>query len=128
MPSPRPNRSPCLSSHGPIINCRPCAVRALPACSPAAFLEPDGAFVDSTRFKAEPSSASVLSPPLLACVHDFAHVPCRPNLEKSAKRQRRMPADQLYSMVHVPRLKDKNAADLFLGFRIGTVGRCHFAV
>jgi hypothetical protein len=34
-----------------------------------------------------------------------------------------MVADQLYSMVHVPRLKDKNAAELFLGFRIGTVGR-----
>ena len=35
-----------------------------------------------------------------------------------------MLADQLYSMVHVPRLKDKNAAELFLGFRIGTVGGC----
>jgi hypothetical protein len=39
-----------------------------------------------------------------------------------------MLADQLYSMVHVPRLKDKNAAELFLGFRIGTAGRYHFAV
>ena len=35
---------------------------------------------------------------------------------------------ELYSMIHVPRLKDKNAAELFLGFRIGTVGRCNFAV
>src|SRR6516164_4506322 len=31
-------------------------------------------------------------------------------------------------MIHVPRLKDENAAELFLGFRIGTVGSCHFAV
>ena len=26
-------------------------------------------------------------------------------------------------MIHVPRLKDENATELFLGFRIGTVGR-----
>jgi hypothetical protein len=26
---------------------------------------------------------------------------------------------ELYSMIHVPRLKDENAAELFLGFRIG---------
>src|SRR5262245_20986485 len=39
-----------------------------------------------------------------------------------------MLADELYSMIHVPRLKDENAAELFLGFRIGAVGRCHFAV
>src|SRR6516164_8281907 len=31
-------------------------------------------------------------------------------------------------MIHVPRLKDKNAAKLFLGFRVGTIGSCHFAV
>src|ERR1700677_3174683 len=80
-------------------------------------------FVDSAGDKAEPSSErSVLAPPLLACLHDFAHVPSWPNLENTAKRQRRMLADQLHSMVHVPRLKDKNAADLFLGFGIGTVG------
>ena len=30
-------------------------------------------------------------------------------------------------MIHVPRLKDENAAELFLGFRIGTVGSCDFA-
>jgi hypothetical protein len=28
---------------------------------------------------------------------------------------------ELYNMIHVPRLKDSNAAELFLGFRIGTV-------
>jgi hypothetical protein len=31
-------------------------------------------------------------------------------------------------MIHVPRLKDENAAELFLGFRIGTVRGCDFAV
>jgi undecaprenyl pyrophosphate phosphatase UppP len=32
-----------------------------------------------------------------------------------------MLADMLYSMIHVPRLKDENAAELFLDFRVGTV-------
>src|SRR6266550_2987436 len=31
-------------------------------------------------------------------------------------------------MIEVSRLKDENAAELFLGFRIGTVGRRDFAV
>src|SRR5262245_62282873 len=35
---------------------------------------------------------------------------------------------ELYSMIHVPRLKDENAAELFLGFGIGTVRGCDFAV
>src|SRR5271166_5702834 len=35
---------------------------------------------------------------------------------------------ELYSMIHVPRLKDENAAELFFGFGIGAVGRCHLAV
>ena len=39
-----------------------------------------------------------------------------------------MLADELYSMIHVPRLKDENAAELFFGFGIGAVGRCHLAV
>jgi len=33
-----------------------------------------------------------------------------------AIRQRRMLRHELYSMIHVPRLKDENAAELFLGF------------
>jgi hypothetical protein len=33
-----------------------------------------------------------------------------------------MLADELYSMIHVPRLKDENAAELFFGFGIGAVG------
>jgi hypothetical protein len=35
---------------------------------------------------------------------------------------------ELDSMIQVPRLKDENAAELFLGFRIGTVRSCDFAV
>ena len=39
-----------------------------------------------------------------------------------------MPCHELYSMIHVPRLEDANAAELFLGIRIGTVRSCDFAV
>src|SRR5216684_7622133 len=74
------------------------------------------------------SACSVLSPALLTCLHDFVHVRRWPNLENVAIGQRRMLADELYSMIHVPRLKDENAAELFLGFRIGTVCSCDFAV
>ena len=34
----------------------------------------------------------------------------------------------LCSMIHVPRLKDENAAELFFGFGIGAVRGCDFAV
>src|SRR5215467_746194 len=74
------------------------------------------------------SALNALSPPLLARTHDFVHVPGWPNLENVAIRQRRMLRHELYSMIHVLRLNDENAAELFLGFRIGAVGRCHFAV
>src|ERR1700751_1541725 len=70
----------------------------------------------------------MLSPSLLARIYDFAHVPRWANLENVAVRQRRVLADELYSMIHVSRLKDENAAELFLGFRIRTIGSCHFAV
>src|SRR5262249_5551625 len=96
---------------------------------PAAFLEPGGRFVDSAGDKAEPSSAcSVLSPALLTCLHQYIHVRRGPNLENVAVRQRRMLRHELHSMIHVPGLKDEKAAELFLGFRIGTVGGCNLAV
>src|SRR5262245_40369030 len=75
-----------------------------------------------------PSACSVLSPALLTCLHQFVHVRRWPNLENVAIRQRRMLRHELYSMIHVPRLKDENTAELFLGLRIGAVGSCHFAV
>src|SRR5579864_2748487 len=86
----------------------------------AAFFARDSASLISAGDKVEPSSAcSVLSPSLLSCLHDFVHVRRWPNLENVAVLQRRMLADELYSVIHVPRLKDKYAAELFLGFRIG---------
>src|SRR4029077_1919751 len=63
-----------------------------------------------------------------ARLHDFADVRRWTYLENVAIRQRRMLADELDSMIHVPRLKDEKAAELFLGFGIGAVGRCHLAV
>src|SRR5258708_16213810 len=83
----------------------------------------------SVSDKVEPSSACrVLAPSLLACLHDFAHVPRWPNLENVAIPQRRMLADELYSMIHVPRLTDLNAAELFLGFALLSIGTLDFAV
>src|SRR6266404_438664 len=71
---------------------------------------------------------SILSPPLLTCLYQFVHVERRANLENAAVLHGRMLGHELYSMIHVPRREDENAAELFLGFRIGTVGRCNFAV
>src|SRR5262249_19966927 len=74
------------------------------------------------------SACSVLSPALLTCLHDFVHVRRGPNLKNVAVRQGGMLRNELYRMIHVPRLEDENTAELFLGFRVGTVGGCHFAV
>ena len=80
-------------------------------------------FVDSPRDNLELcSGCNGMSPPLLARLHDFAHVPCRPNLERGAERQSRMLADELDSMIHVTRLKGENAAELGLDFRIWGLG------
>src|ERR1700722_16283939 len=74
------------------------------------------------------SACNVLSASLLACLHDFIHVPRRANLENVAIRQRRMLADELYGMIHVPRLKNNNSAELLFGFGIGAVDRRDLAV
>src|SRR2546425_4287936 len=74
------------------------------------------------------SACSVLSPALLTCLHQFIHVRRGPNLKNVAVLQGRMLRHELYSMINVPRLKDENAAELFFGFGIGAVGRCHLAV
>src|ERR1700722_17061994 len=68
------------------------------------------------------SAGSVPATPLLACLDDFAHIPGWPNLENVAVFHRRILRHELYSMIHDPRLKDQDAAELFLGFRVGTVG------
>src|SRR5580698_6661172 len=75
-----------------------------------------------------PSGCNVLSPPLLARLDDFVHVAHWTDLPSVAIRHRRMLRYELYSMIHVPRFKHKNPAELFLGFGIGTVGSSHFAV
>src|SRR5580704_10677278 len=78
---------------------------------------------------ARPSSAcSILAPPLLTCLQDFVHVRYWPDLENAAVLQGRMLRDELHSMIHVPRFKNENTPELFLGLRIGTVGSRHFAV
>jgi hypothetical protein len=69
-----------------------------------------------------------LASALLAFLHDFVHVSDRSNLEDVAVGQSRMAADELYGVIHVARLKDENAAELFFGFDAGAVGGCDFAV
>src|ERR1700757_3728878 len=75
-----------------------------------------------------PSSRGILSPSPLALSHESAYIRRWPNLENAAVFQGGMLRNELYSMIHVPRLKDENAAELFLGFRIGTVRSYDFAV
>src|ERR1700751_4028528 len=79
-------------------------------------------------FSGAPSACSRLSPSLLTRLHDFAHVPRGANLPNIAVLHGRMLRHELYSMIHIPRFKNENAAELFLGFRIGTIGSCDFAV
>src|ERR1700751_2841881 len=79
-------------------------------------------------FSGAPSACSRLSPSLLARLHDFAHVPRGANLPNVAVLQGRMLRNELYSMIHIPSLKHENAAELFLGFRIGAVRGSDFAV
>src|SRR5579884_27446 len=69
-----------------------------------------------------------LSASLLTCLHEFVQVRRWPNLENVAVRQGWMLRHELHSVVHVSRLKDENAAELFLGLGVGAVRRCHFAV
>src|SRR6202040_3153578 len=83
---------------------------------------------DHSSYFGSLSTCLVLSSSLLTCLHDFVHVPRWPNLENVAVRHRRMLRHELYRMIHVPRLKDENAAELFLGFDIGAVGRRDFSV
>src|ERR1700741_2275226 len=53
----------------------------------------------------------------------------RPYLNRSkSKLKARKLGDQLHGMIEVSRLKDLNAAKLFLGFRIGAIGGRDFAV
>src|SRR5689334_11140648 len=116
---------PAILSMSALASSQQLRVRALPPGHRPRLSWRPAALRGFRRGQREPPSArSVLSPPLLACLDEFAHVRGWPNLENVAIRQRRMLRHELYRMIHVPRLEDENAAELFLGFRIGTVGSC----
>jgi len=74
-----------------------------------------------------PSSRGILSPPPLALLYDFAQIRNRPYLIRS-QLHAWMLRDKLNGMIEVSRLKDEKAGELFLGFRIGAVGRRDFSV
>ena len=57
-------------------------------------------------------------PPLLALLYDFAQIRNRPYLIRS-QLHAWMLRDKLNGMIEVSRLKDEQAGELFLGFRIG---------
>ena len=65
--------------------------------------------------------------PLLALLYHFAQIRNRPYLHRSTLHAW-MLRHKLNDMIEVSHLKDVNAAELFLGFRIGAVGRRDFAV
>src|ERR1700684_4459958 len=75
-----------------------------------------------------PSSRGIFSPPPFACLHHFVQIRRWTYLENAAVLQGRVLHHELYRMIHVLRLKDENAAELFLGCRVGTVRSCDFAV
>jgi hypothetical protein len=76
-----------------------------------------------------PSSRGILSPPPLSLLYHFAQIRNRPYLNRSKSILKPwLLRDKLKGVIEVSRLKDLNAAKLFLGFRIGAVGRRDFAV
>jgi hypothetical protein len=77
-----------------------------------------------------PSSRDILSPPpLLALLYYLVQIRKRPYLNRPKSILKAwLLRDKLNGMIEVSRLKDLNAAKLFLGFRIGTVRRRDFAV
>src|SRR6267378_7780718 len=76
-----------------------------------------------------PSSRGILSPSPLALLYDFAQIRNRPYLNRPKSILKAwLLRDKLNGMIEVSRLKDVNAAELFLGFQIRAVGRRDFAV
>jgi hypothetical protein len=61
------------------------------------------------------SSCDGLSPSLLALPNHFTHIDSWSYLEQRPILQDRMLRQKLNGMIHVPRLKHTNAAELFLG-------------
>ena len=77
-----------------------------------------------------PSPRNLLSPsPLLALLHDFVDIRNRTYLNRAKSILKAwLLGDKLDGVIEVSRLKDLNAAKLFLGFRIGAIGGRDFAV
>jgi hypothetical protein len=94
------------------------------------FVILDVVAVNIDPFFVRPGSAcSVLSPSLLAWFQHFVQVCSQPYLDRSepilkAGKFR----DKLNGVIEVSRLKNEKAAELFLGFCIGSVGGRDFAV
>jgi hypothetical protein len=75
------------------------------------------------------SSCGVLLSSMLALLDDFGQVRNRPYLDRSKSILKAWKlGDKLNGMIEISRLKDLNAADLFLGFRVGAVGCRDFAI
>src|SRR5260370_40091715 len=75
------------------------------------------------------SSRGILSASPLALFHHLVQIRNRPYLNRSKSILKAWKlCDKLNGVIEVSRLKDLNAAKLFLGFRIGTVGRRDSAV
>src|ERR1700757_2380582 len=81
-------------------------------------------------FSVRPCSAcSVLSPSLLTCLQHFVQVRSRPYLDRSESILKAWKLrNKLNGVIEVSRLKNEKAAELFLGFCIGPIGRRDFAV
>jgi hypothetical protein len=93
------------------------------------ILKPTDLFILNEFFPSwPPSSRGIHSPsPLLTLLYDFAQIRRWTYLIRS-QLHAWMLRDKLNGMIEISRLKDENAAKLFLGFRIGAVGHRDFAV
>src|SRR4051812_16261673 len=83
-------------------------------------LGPSSDVAGHSEARCRPRRDLSLSPTLLALLYDLGHVGGGPYLEDVAVLQGRMLRHELCGMVQIASFKDENAAELFLGFRIGT--------
>ncbi len=76
------------------------------------------------------SSPGMLSPsPLLTLLYGFGQIHNRSYLNRSESILKAwLPGDKLHGMIEVSGFEGLNAAQLFLGFRIGAIRRRDFAV
>src|SRR5208282_1732309 len=84
------------------------------------FLLPS-AFLRTARATRPPSSRGSLSPPLLADLFDFAHVPRWPNLERRPIPHCRMLGDELNCVIQISRFQHQNSTQLLFRLDVRTV-------